>query len=99
MKLLPEVTKPFFAEVLFDAQNIMKRQGIEGITFSQYSGIGKALNAEGDILFSMPAEALAFIRDTQTTTLIEMRKAEEGKIATKWFWAIGGDSGKLYIIH
>ena len=91
------VTKPIVAEALFDAKDIMKRQGVEGVSFSQYSGLGKALNAKGDTLFSMPAEALTFIRDTQVKTLAEMKKTEDAKVATKWFWAIGGDSGKLYV--
>lgn len=91
------VTKPIAAEALFDAKDIMKRQGIEGVSFSQYSGIGKALNAKGDTLFSMPAEALTFIRETQTKTLAEMKKAEAIKIVTRWYWAIGGDSGALYV--
>ncbi len=91
------VIKPVIAEALFDAKDIMKRQGVEGVSFSQYSGIGKALNAKGNTLFSMPAEALAFIRETQTKTLAEMKKAEDAKLVTKWYWAVGGDSGKLYI--
>lgn len=91
------VTKPVIAEALFDAKDIIKRQGVEGVSFSQYSGIGKALNAKGDTLFSMPAEALAYIRDTQTKTLVEMKREEDAKTVTKWFWAIGGDSGRLYV--
>lgn len=91
------VTKPVVAEALFGANDIMKRQGVEGVYFSQYSGIGKALNAKGDTLFSMPAEVLTFIRETQAKTLAEMKLSEDAKTVTKWFWAIGGDSGKLYV--
>lgn len=91
------VTKPVVAEALFDANDIMKRQGIEGVSFSQYSGIGKSLNAKGDTLFSMPADALAFIKESQAKTLVEMKKNEDAKTVTKWFWAIGGDSGRLYV--
>ncbi len=91
------VTKPIVAELLFDAKDIIKRQGVEGVSFSQYSGIGKALNVKGDTLFSMPSEALAFIRETQERALAEMRKVEAQKTVTRWFWAIGGDSGRLYV--
>lgn len=91
------VTKPLIAEALFDAKDIMKKSGVEGVSFSQYSGIGKALNAKGDTLFSMPVEALAYIRETQAKTLAEMKEIEDAKTVTKWYWAIGGDSGALYV--
>lgn len=93
------VTKPFSTEAVFSASDIGQRQKVDGVVFHQYSNIAKALNTKKEVLFSLPSEALKFVHDTNTQEIETLRREAEAKQITKWFWAVGGDSGDLYLAN
>jgi hypothetical protein len=91
------VTKPFITEAVFDASDIGQRQKVDGIVFHEFSNIAKALNTKQEVLFSLPVDALKFIQETNEKAIAAIRTEAQTKMIEKWFWAIGGDSGNLYI--
>ena len=91
------VTKPFSAEAVFDANDIGQRQKVDGIVFHEFSNIAKALNTKQEVMFSLPADALKYIQETNEQAIAAIKAEAQAKKIENWFWAVGGDSGDLYL--
>lgn len=91
------VTKPFSVENVFSADRIGQREGVDGIIFNEYSNIAKIFNTKKDVLFSLPPDAMKFVKETDENTISALRAEAQSKTIEKWFWAVGGDSGDLYL--
>jgi hypothetical protein len=92
-----KVSKPFQIDATFSLNDIKTRQNTEGVLFSEYSDIAKKLNSKKEVLFSLTPEALQYVRENGESRLAALREEAGKQIVQKWFWAVGGDSGALYV--
>jgi len=91
-----KLKSPVQAEGKFDIGDIKTEKGVTGIKFSKYSDIAKAYKFNGDVLSSMPSEALEYIRKIHDEKIDELRQAAQ-KDPEGWFWAVGGDTHQIYL--
>jgi len=96
-----KVTRPFEIETKFLSSQLSydMRDGekIEGIQFSKFSDLAKKLKSKKSVLFSLPQDALDYIRNTSEEIIANIEKEAQAQKVKKWYWAIGGDTHKLYV--
>lgn len=96
-----KVSRPFEIETKFLSSRLSydMRNGekIEGIRFFEHSDLAKKLNSKKPVLFSLPQDAIDFIKNTEEEVIAEMKKEAQEKTVKKWYWAIGGDTHQLYV--
>lgn len=92
-----KINKPFVLETVFTAYDIAVRQETEGIKFYSGSELAKMLKSKQEVLFSLTPEAVAFVKEEAEKTTTSLKTESEKQTIHKWFWAIGGDSGALYV--
>jgi hypothetical protein len=90
------MTKPVTASAGFDILDIKTQQGYTGISVSKFSDIAKAVKSKKDVLIVVAPEAISFVKKTHAAELEKLKK-EAQKDPERWFWAIGGDTHKLYL--
>jgi hypothetical protein len=90
-----EIETTFFSNMLsYDMRNGEK---IEGIQFSKFSDLAKKLNSKKSVLFSLPQDALEYVRSTAEEKINELKDDAQKQTVKKWYWAIGGDTHQLYV--
>jgi len=96
-----KVSRPFEIETKFRSNrlsyDVRNGEKIEGIRFSEYSDLAKKLNSKKPVLFSLPQDAIDFIKNTEEEVIAEMKEEAQEKTVKKWYWAIGGDTHQLYV--
>ena len=66
-----EIETTFFSNMLsYDMRNGEK---IEGIQFSKFSDLAKKLNSKKSVLFSLPQDALEYVRSTAEEKINELK--------------------------
>jgi len=96
------VLKPFLAASKFVSGDIRKKEGIKGINFYKNTDVAIAAcklqnRTKQDVLFSLSPNAIKYINDCTEAAIQELKKQAETRTIKNWVWAIGGDTGKLYI--
>lgn len=92
-----KVSRPFVLETVFTLHDLGTRQNTTGIVFHSGSDIAKILKSKQEVLFSLTPEAIEYIKNTGEETLNALKEEAQKQTVQKWFWAIGGDSGALYV--
>lgn len=96
-----KVTRPFEIETKFLSSRLSydMRDGekIEGIRFYDHSELAKKLKSKKSVLFSLPQDALDYIRNTSEEIIANIEKEAQAQKVKKWYWAIGGDTHQLYV--
>ncbi len=92
-----KINKPFVLETVFTAYDIAVRQETEGIKFYSGSELAKMLKSKQEVLFSLTPEAIAFVKDEAEKIIEGLVQESQKQNVEKWYWAIGGDSGALYV--
>jgi len=95
------VSRPFEIETKFLSSQLSydMRDGekIEGIQFSKFSDLAKKLKSKKSVLFSLPQDALEYVRNTSEEIIANIEKEAQAQKVKKWYWAIGGDTHQLYV--
>lgn len=92
-----KVSKPFVLETVFNIHDLGTRQNTSGIVFHSGSTLAKALKSKQEVLFSLTPEAIEYVKETGEKVLTTLKEEAQKQTVQKWFWAIGGDSGTLYV--
>lgn len=91
-----KLIKPINVEAKFDVHDIKTEKGVTGIRFNRYSNVAKAYKFKGDVLLKMPEDALEFVKKIQDEKIDALKQAAQ-KDPERWFWAVGGDTHKIYL--
>jgi len=96
-----KVTRPLEIETTFSSNmlsyDMRNGEKIEGIQFSKFSDLAKKLKSKKSVLFSLPQDALEYVRNTSEEIIANIEKEAQAQKVKKWYWAIGGDTHQLYV--
>lgn len=92
------ISSPFIGKGIFTTNSIRDIGDGKAINFYGCSSIAKAAGAKGkDILFRITDEEYKDILETEENQKNRMRAKLKFRKIDSWVWAVGGDTGKLYV--